>query len=184
MKADLGAAFLFTFGVAIIAVTLAVLHLVGLLNVCKCADVKPPAPQPVQTPPSPPAAPAAPPAAASDEEDESTEEGLMHKLARLHQLKACVFILGQTGCGACQKTKEYIKEKGYGDMTVFIDLARFAAMLKDESKVPKKVADKLGRGVPVIIAADHRAGWQVLDVQEGFHPKRVDEVVGKARAIQ
>lgn len=180
MKADVGAAFLFTFGVAIIAVTLAVLHLVGLLNVCKCADAKPQPPAPAPAAPAP--APAS--AAANDEEDESTEEGLTRKLARLHQLKACVFILGQTGCGACQKTKEYIKEKGYGDMTVFIDLARFAAMLKDETKVPKKVADKLGRGVPVIIAADHRTGWQVLDVQEGFHPKRVDEVVGKARAIQ
>jgi glutaredoxin len=91
-----------------------------------------------------------------------------------------LYVLGQMSCPACQACKRYLGEKGYGDVSVFVDISAHSDMLGQNSRLPRGVVQSLGRGVPCLVAYSHRAG-AVMKKMEGFSPKAVDELANMCR---
>lgn len=116
-----------------------------------------------------------PKAAASNLLDMDGPEAVKAAAARDRVL----YVLGQSSCPACIACKEYLASSGAADCSVFVDLNKHAAMLKDGS-LPQGVSQALGRGVPCLVAYSHRSG-AVMKKAEGFSPKSVQEMVDMVR---
>jgi glutaredoxin len=196
---------LLTLGVVLALLVLLVLSLTGTMTLCgskgaaasgtaataassaapraartRSARKKMAAPSPSPAAAAAAAAPAPSPAAAPAATDLlSMEAPEAVKEVRAGGRDRVLYVLGQNSCPACVACKKYLAEHGAGDVAVFVDLNKHAAMLKDGS-LPQGVPQSLGRGVPCLVAYSHRSG-AVMKKSEGFSPKSVDELLTTVR---